>query len=93
MSIGIALLEAGEDSFTLLQRADRAMLGAKQQGGNRCLLAVSADPDNPLDARRARSYSPVIRSRPESFIKVPRGGLLFCGAAVWRLGYLIFGVD
>ena len=54
VSIGIALLEAGEDSFTLLQRADRAMLGAKQQGGNRCLLAVSADPDNPLDARRAR---------------------------------------
>lgn len=53
-SIGIAQLEAGEDSFTLLQRADRAMLVAKQQGGNRCLLAVTSDPGNPLDSLRAR---------------------------------------
>jgi diguanylate cyclase (GGDEF)-like protein len=33
-SIGIAVHEAGEDSLTLLERADRAMFAAKTKGGN-----------------------------------------------------------
>lgn len=33
-SIGIAIFEPGEDSLTLLERADRAMLAAKSKGGN-----------------------------------------------------------
>jgi diguanylate cyclase (GGDEF)-like protein len=32
--IGIAIFEPGEDSLTLLERADRAMLAAKSKGGN-----------------------------------------------------------
>lgn len=38
-SIGIALLEPGETAATLLERADRAMLEAKQQGGNRWVFS------------------------------------------------------
>jgi diguanylate cyclase (GGDEF)-like protein len=33
-SIGIAIFEPGEDSLTLLERADRAMYSAKSRGGN-----------------------------------------------------------
>nr|MBL8411566.1 bifunctional diguanylate cyclase/phosphodiesterase [Dechloromonas sp.] len=39
-SVGIALLQQDEDASRLLERADRAMIEAKRQGGNR--LVVSA---------------------------------------------------
>ncbi len=38
-SIGIAMLEAAEDAFSLLERADRAKIVAKKQGGNRYVVA------------------------------------------------------
>lgn len=40
-SIGIALLEPDEDSFSFLERADRAKIAAKQQGGNRYVVSGS----------------------------------------------------
>lgn len=42
-SIGIALLEDGEDSLTLLGRADRAMFAAKNKGGN-CVICSGEEP-------------------------------------------------
>jgi diguanylate cyclase (GGDEF)-like protein len=36
-SIGIAIMQVGEDPVAWLERADRTMIGAKRQGGN-CLL-------------------------------------------------------
>lgn len=38
-SIGIALLDRDENAASLLERADRAMLEAKQQGGNRWVFS------------------------------------------------------
>ena len=46
-SIGVAFHVLGEDSLALLERADRAMLEAKRQGGNR--LVVSGE--EPLPGR------------------------------------------
>lgn len=46
-SIGIALLEAREDPFAFLERADRAMTTAKRQGGGR----VVASGDEPAPGR------------------------------------------
>ncbi|WP_374474492.1 putative bifunctional diguanylate cyclase/phosphodiesterase [Zoogloea sp.] len=39
-SIGVALLQAGEDALSLLERADRAMGEAKRQGGGRLEMAA-----------------------------------------------------
>lgn len=38
-SIGIALLEPGDVPFSLLERADRAKISAKKQGGNRYVVS------------------------------------------------------
>ena len=40
-SIGMAINQVGEDALAWLERADRAMIGAKRQGGNR--LVISGD--------------------------------------------------
>ncbi|WP_374500304.1 putative bifunctional diguanylate cyclase/phosphodiesterase [Zoogloea sp.] len=39
-SIGVALLQAGDDALSLLERADRAMGEAKRQGGGRLEMAA-----------------------------------------------------
>lgn len=38
-SIGLALLEPEDDAFSLLERADRAKVAAKKQGGNRYVVS------------------------------------------------------
>jgi diguanylate cyclase (GGDEF)-like protein len=39
VSMGLALHEAGEDSLSLLERAERAMLEAKRRGGKRLIIS------------------------------------------------------
>ena len=46
-SIGIAIHESGEDSLVLLERADRAMLAAKNKGGNNIVCSG----DEPIPGR------------------------------------------
>lgn len=43
VSIGIAIRESRDDSLTLLERADRAMLAAKSKGGN-CIVCSGDEP-------------------------------------------------
>ncbi|WP_291994953.1 EAL domain-containing protein [Candidatus Accumulibacter sp. ACC003] len=38
-SMGLAVLEAGEDALSLLERADRAMIEAKRRGGNQLIIS------------------------------------------------------
>ena len=46
-SVGIAILEPGEDTFAFLERADRAKITAKKQGGNRYVVSG----DEPVPGR------------------------------------------
>ncbi|HQR04749.1 MAG: bifunctional diguanylate cyclase/phosphodiesterase [Proteobacteria bacterium] len=46
-SIGIAILENGEDPFAFIERTDRAMMEAKRQGGNRIVFSG----DEPIPGR------------------------------------------
>jgi len=46
-SIGIAIHEPGEDSFALLERAERAMFAAKNKGGN----SIVCSGDEPIPGR------------------------------------------
>ncbi|TWO79452.1 putative bifunctional diguanylate cyclase/phosphodiesterase [Denitratisoma oestradiolicum] len=46
-SIGIAILESGEDPFVFLERTDQAMIAAKRQGGNRYVFSG----DEPMPGR------------------------------------------
>jgi diguanylate cyclase (GGDEF)-like protein len=46
-SIGIAIHESGEDSITLLERAERAMFAAKNKGGN----GIICSGDEPIPGR------------------------------------------
>jgi diguanylate cyclase (GGDEF)-like protein len=53
-SIGLAFHEPGEDPLALLERADRAMLDAKRQGGNRLVVSGDETYRGLLDGRLAR---------------------------------------
>lgn len=54
VSIGLALYTPGEEALALLERADRAMLDAKRQGGNRLVVSGSETYHGLLDGRLAR---------------------------------------
>lgn len=53
-SIGVARLEPRDSAEHLLERADRAMLHAKRQGGNRLAMSGQDDLSNPMDSGQAR---------------------------------------
>lgn len=53
-SIGIALSQDGDDAGSLLERADRAMMGAKNQGGNRFLASGQEHRADIIGMRLAR---------------------------------------
>lgn len=53
-SIGIALSQAGDDAGSLFERADRAMIDAKRQGGNRFVVSGDETAPGRLGIRLAR---------------------------------------
>ncbi|MBU3736879.1 MAG: bifunctional diguanylate cyclase/phosphodiesterase [Methylobacterium sp.] len=53
-SVGIALFEPDDDAFSFIERADRAKMAAKRQGGNRYVVSGQEPVPGPLGAMIVR---------------------------------------
>jgi diguanylate cyclase (GGDEF)-like protein len=63
-SFGITEIQPGDNALTMLNRADRALLMAKQGGRNRVVQLGSGMIDEPLEARRSWWFWPKDRAGP-----------------------------
>ena len=63
-SFGVTEIQPGDNALTMLNRADRALLMAKQSGRNRVVQLGSGMIEEPLEARRSWWFWPKDRSGP-----------------------------